>query len=169
MSSADLTNASAPSPAGEQTIAMKLEVIVLPVSDAQASKRFYEALGWRLDADVDVEPGYSVVQMTPPQSPCSVIFGEGVSSAAPGSSQGLTMVVDDIEAARAQLIERGAEVSEVFHDATGIFHHAGTAERVAGLAPGRKSYGSWASFSDPDGNGWVLQEITSRLPGRSWD
>jgi hypothetical protein len=107
-----------------------------------------------------------VVQLTPPGSACSVIFGAGVSSAAPGSAQGLHLVAADIDAARADLAARGAEPSDVFHDAPGVFHHAGTTARVAGPAPGRKSYGSFISFEDPDGNGWLVQEITTRLPGR---
>ena len=105
-------------------------------------------------------------RLTPPGSACSVIFGTGVSSAAPGSAQGLHLVTADIDAARADLASRGAEVSDVFHDATGVFHHAGTTARVAGPAPDHKSYGSFISFEDPDGNGWLVQEITTRLPGR---
>jgi hypothetical protein len=106
------------------------------------------------------------VQRTPPGSPASIIFGTGLTSAAPGSADGLQLVVDDIDAARAELASRGAEVSEVFHDAGGVFHHGGTAGRAAGPAPDHQSYGSFASFSDPDGNGWFVQEVTTRLPGR---
>ena len=145
---------------------MKLEVVVLPVSDVDRAKHFYKQLGWREDADLASGADYRVVQLTPPGSPCSVIFGTGLSSAAPGSVQGLHLVVSDIAAARAELVEGGADVSEVFHDAGGVFHHAGTTARVAGPAPGNQSYGSFASFSDPDGNGWLIQEITTRLPGR---
>jgi catechol 2,3-dioxygenase-like lactoylglutathione lyase family enzyme len=145
---------------------LKLEVIVLPVSDVDRAKAFYEKLGFRLDADFATGPDFRVVQVTPPESPTSLIFGKGLSNAAPGSVEGLHLVVSDIEAARGELVSRGAEVGEIFHDAGGIFHHAGTAGRVPGLAPGRASYGSFASFSDPDGNGWVLQEIVERLPGR---
>ena len=146
---------------------MDLEVVVLPVADADRAKNFCKTtLGWREDADIAPEEGFREVQMTPPGSACSVIFGTGVTSAPPGSVQGLHLVVDDIEAARTKLAGRGAEVSEVFHDAGGVFHHAGTKYRVAGPAPGRDTYGSFASFSDPDGNGWFLQEITTRLPGR---
>jgi catechol 2,3-dioxygenase-like lactoylglutathione lyase family enzyme len=145
---------------------MKLEVVVLPVSDVDKAKDFYEALGWRLDADFSVGDDYRVVQVTPPGSPSSVIFGNGVSSAIPGSAQGLYLIVTDIEAARAELAGRGIEVSDVFHDVTGIFNHAGVAARVPGPDPKRTSYGSYASFEDPDGNGWVLQEVTERLPGR---
>ena len=145
---------------------MDLEVVVLPVADVDRAKNFYKTtLGWREDADVAREDGLREVQMTPPGSACSVIFGTGVTSAEPGSVQGLHLIVHDIEAARTELTGRGAEVSEVFHDAGGVFHHAGTKARVPGPAP-KDSYGSFASFSDPDGNGWFLQEITKRLPGR---
>jgi catechol 2,3-dioxygenase-like lactoylglutathione lyase family enzyme len=145
---------------------MKLEVVVIPVSDVDRAKQFYTALGWRLDADIAPEDSYRVVQLTPPGSPASIIFGTNVTSQAPGSAQGLQLTVADIEVARKELANAGADVSEVFHDATGIFHHAGTAARVAGPDPKRSSYGSFLSFSDPDGNGWLLQEITTRLPGR---
>ena len=145
---------------------MKLEVVVLPVSDVDRAKTFYTALGWRLDADVATGADFRVVQVTPPGSPASVIFGTGLTNAAPGSSQGLHLVVEDIQAARAELAGRGLDISEVFHDAGGVFHHAGTEGRVTGPDPKRSSYGSFASFNDPDGNEWVLQEITTRLPGR---
>ncbi len=112
-------------------------------------------------------PDFRVVQLTPPGSACSVIFGTGVTSAAPGTVDGMVLVVPDIEAARGELIEHGADVSEVFHDSGGVFHHAGTVDRVPGPAPDHTSYGSFASFSDPDGNGWLLQEISNRLPGRA--
>jgi len=144
----------------------KLEVIVLPVSDADRAKEFYLGLGWRLDADFAGEDKFRVIQVTPPGSPASVIFGAGLTDAAPGSGQGQQLIVDDIEAARAELVGKGVDVSEVFHDAGGVFHHAGNDNRVPGPAPERASYGSFASFSDPDGNGWFLQEITTRLPGR---
>jgi catechol 2,3-dioxygenase-like lactoylglutathione lyase family enzyme len=146
---------------------MRLEVVVLPVSDVDRARDFYQALGWRLDADFPVDEGFRVVQMTPPGSACSVIFGTEVTSAAPGSARGLQLVVPDIDAARAELAARGADVSEVFHDATGVFHHAGTQARVPGPAEGRQTYGSWVSFSDPDGNSWFVQEVTTRLPGRA--
>ncbi len=145
---------------------MKLEVVVVPVSDVDKAKDFYQGLGWRLDANFSTGPDFRVVQLTPPGSACSIIFGTGITTAAPGSAQGLQLTVTDIEAARAELASRGAEVSEVFHDAGGVFHHAGTEGRVPGPAPDHKSYGSFASFSDPDGNGWLLQEITTRRPGR---
>ena len=146
---------------------MKLEVVVLPVSDVDRAKAFYQGLGWRLDADFATGPDFRVVQVTPPGSACAVIFGTGISSAAPGSAEGLQLVVTDIDAARSELAAHGAGVSEVFHDGGGVFHHAGTAGRVPGPAPDRKSYGSWVSFADPDGNSWFVQEITTRLPGRA--
>jgi catechol 2,3-dioxygenase-like lactoylglutathione lyase family enzyme len=145
---------------------MRLEVVVIPVSDVDQAKEFYLGLGWRQDADFATSADFRVVQLTPPGSPCSVIFGTGLTSAAPGSADGLQLVVDDIDAARAELASHGADVSEVFHDAGGVFHHAGTEGRAAGPAPGHQSYGSFISFSDPDGNGWFVQEITTRLPGR---
>jgi catechol 2,3-dioxygenase-like lactoylglutathione lyase family enzyme len=145
---------------------MKLEVVVLPVADVDRAKRFYQALGWRLDADFAGEGDFRVVQLTPPGSSCSVIFGTGVTSAVPGSAEGLQLVVTDIEAARAEVAAHGVEVSEVFHDAGGVFHHAGTAGRGPGPAPEHRSYGSFVSFSDPDGNSWFIQEVTTRLPGR---
>ncbi len=145
---------------------MRLEVVVVPVSDVDRARDFYKMLGWRLDADIAGEDGFRVVQMTPPGSACSIILGSGVTSAAPGSADGLQLVVDDIEAARAGLVGHGVEVSDVFHDAGGVFHHAGEAARVLGPAPERASYGSFVSFRDPDGNGWFVQEITTRLPGR---
>ncbi len=145
---------------------MKLEVVVVPVADVDRAKNFYQAVGWREDADFAAGADFRVVQLTPPGSACSIIFGTGITSAAPGSAQGLQLTVNDIEAARAELADHGAKVSEVFHDAGGVFHHAGTDGRVAGPAPGHQSYGSFASFSDPEGNGWLRQEITTRLPGR---
>ena len=145
---------------------MKLEVIVIPVSDVDRAKAFYKTLGWREDADFVASEDFRVIQLTPPGSPASVIFGTGLTTAEPGSSQGLHLVVTDIEAARAELADSGIEISEVFHDAGGVFHHAGTEGRVAGPDPKHTSYSSFASFEDPDGNGWILQEITERLPGR---
>jgi catechol 2,3-dioxygenase-like lactoylglutathione lyase family enzyme len=145
---------------------MKLEVVVVPVSDVDRAKEFYTALQWRLDADIAGDNGFRVVQVTPPGSDCSIIFGNEVTSAPPGSVDGLQLVVTDIEAARTELVERGVDVSDVFHDAGGVFHHSGVAARVAGAAPEHRSYGSFLSFTDPDGNGWFVQEVTSRLPGR---
>jgi catechol 2,3-dioxygenase-like lactoylglutathione lyase family enzyme len=145
---------------------MKLEVVVLPVADVDRAKDFYGKLGWRLDADVATGPDFRVVQLTPPGSACSVIFGTGLTSAAPGSADGPMLVVTDIQAARDEIAGRGVEVSEVFHDEGGVFHHAGTVGRVPGRDPEGRSYCSFASFKDPDGNNWMLQEITTRLPGR---
>jgi len=146
----------------------KLEVVVIPVSDVDRAKEFYGSLGWRLDADRAAGDSFRIVQLTPPGSDCSIQFGTGLTSAAPGSAQDLYLVVSDLETARAELIARGVEVSEAFHEgAPGArFHHHGPQSRASGPAPGHASYGSFASFSDPDGNGWLLQEITSRLPGR---
>jgi catechol 2,3-dioxygenase-like lactoylglutathione lyase family enzyme len=145
---------------------MKLEVVVLPVTDVDRAKNFYEELGWREDADVANGKDLRVVQLTPPGSACSIIFGTGITSATPGSVQGIQLTVTDLEAARTELTGHGVTVSEAFHDSGGVFHHAGTEARDLGPAPDHKSYASFASFSDPDGNGWFLQEITTRLPGR---
>ncbi len=145
----------------------KLEIIVLPVSDVERSKRFYESLGWRLDGDFTAGDAWRGLQMTPPGSLCSVIFGKGVTTAAPGSVQGLLLVVDDIGAARAALVGQGVAVSEVFHF-DGPLHVTGTEGRAPGPDPQGGSYRSFASFSDPDGNGWILQEIKTRLPGRGF-
>ncbi|HEY0870119.1 MAG TPA: VOC family protein [Acidothermaceae bacterium] len=145
---------------------MKLEVVVLPVADVDRARSFYTGIGWRLDADFSTGDDFRVVQLTPPGSQCSIIFGAGLTTAVPGSTQGLQLTVTDIEAARAELTNAGVEVSEVFHDGGGVFHHAGTQGRVPGADPNHRSYASFASFSDPDGNSWFLQEITERLPGR---
>ena len=142
------------------TVDMKLEVVTLPVSDIDRAKRFYQSLGWRLDADIAVGDAFRVVQLTPTHSACSIAFGKGVTTGEPGSVQRLILAVDDIDAARTDLISRGTEVSEVFHLAGG---------RVPGPDPEGRSYQTYASFSDPDGNGWLLQEITTRLPGRTWE
>ena len=142
----------------------KLEVVILPVADADRTKQFYESLGWRLDADFPIRDDFRVLQFTPPGSTASVIFGTGVSPAAPGSGFGL-LAVADVEAAHADLAARGVDVSEVFHGASG-FDLAGTDARLSGPDPDRASYKSWAQFSDPDGNTWLLQELTDRLPGR---
>ena len=144
----------------------RLEVVVLPVTDVDRAKAFYTALGWRQDADLARGADFRVVQLTPPGSPCSVIFGTGLTGAAPGSAEGMQLVVNDLEAARAELAQRGANPSEVFHDEGRVFHHAGTAGRAPGPAPERASYGSFLSFADPDGNLWFVQEVTTRLPGR---
>jgi catechol 2,3-dioxygenase-like lactoylglutathione lyase family enzyme len=150
---------------------MKLEVVVIPVSDVDRAKEFYGRLGWRLDADYAAGDDYRVIQFTPPGSGCSVIFGKNVTAAAPGSAQGLYLIVSDIEAARDELLRRGVGISAVFHDAAGVY--AGPDEpylfgrlRVNGEDPEHRSYRSYASFKDPDGNGWLFQEVTTRLPGR---
>jgi catechol 2,3-dioxygenase-like lactoylglutathione lyase family enzyme len=152
-------------------VAHKLEVLVIPVSDVDRAKDFYRNLGWRLDADYDNGSDFRVIQFTPTGSGCSVIFGRNVTAAAPGSAQGLYLIVSDVAAARADLIDRGVKVSEVFHDAGGVY--SGPDEpflfgrlRVTGPDPDHRSYLSFASFHDPDGNGWLFQEITTRLPGR---
>jgi catechol 2,3-dioxygenase-like lactoylglutathione lyase family enzyme len=152
-------------------IDMKFEIVVIPVSDVDRAKEFYATLGWRLDAEFDDGNGYRVIQFTPPGSGCSVIFGKNVTAAAPGSAQGLYLIVSDVEEARENLLRRGVAVSEVFHGADDT--HAGPDEpylfgriRVNGPDPQRRSYRSFASFSDPDGNGWLFQELTARLPGR---
>ena len=152
-----------------RTLDMKLEVVVIPVSDVDRAKHFYAGLGWRLDADFATGDDFRVIQFTPPGSPCSIIFGKGVTLAAPGSAQGLHLIVSDVVAAHAELVARGVDVSEVFHDARGVFHRGGREGRVSGPDPARRSYASFASFSDPDGNGWLFQEITERLPGRVED
>jgi catechol 2,3-dioxygenase-like lactoylglutathione lyase family enzyme len=150
---------------------MKFEIVVIPVSDVDRAKEFYKRLGWRLDADYAHGDDFRVIQFTPPGSGCSVIFGKNVTAAAPGSAQGLYLIVSDIEAARRELLGRGVEISEVFHDAAGVY--AGKDEpylfgrlRVSGPDPEHRSYRSFASFRDPDGNGWLFQELTTRLPGR---
>ena len=147
------------------TIDMKLEVVVIPVSDVDRAKRFYGDLGWRLDIDYTAGDDFRVIQFTPPGSGCSVIFGKNVTAAAPGSAQGLHLIVSDIEAARDALLSRGIEISEPFHDAGGVFHRAGAKGLLSGPNPQRKSYASYASFRDPDGNGWLFQEVTARLTG----
>lgn len=145
-----------------EELTMKLEVVVIPVTDVDRALRFYQGLGWRLDADYEAGPAFRVVQLTPPGSGCSIHFGRGVTPSAPGSAHDTYLVVSDIERARADLISKGAEVSEVFHN----IYDSGAQERVYGPAPGRTSYGTFATFSDPDGNKWILQEITERQPGR---
>jgi catechol 2,3-dioxygenase-like lactoylglutathione lyase family enzyme len=150
---------------------LNLEVVVIPVSDVDRAKNFYAGLGWRLDADYASGDNYRVIQFTPPGSGCSIIFGKNVTAAAPGSAEGLYLIVSDLEAARKELLGRGIEISEIFHDAGAV--HTGPYEpflfgrlRVSGPDPEHRSYRSFASFSDPDGNGWLLQEVTTRLPGR---
>jgi catechol 2,3-dioxygenase-like lactoylglutathione lyase family enzyme len=148
------------------TTDLKLEVVVIPVSDVDRAKRFYESLGWRPDADFASGDDWRLVQMTPPGSPCSVMFGKGFTTAAPGSVQGTMLVVEDVEAARAELIGHGVNVSEVFHFDGNLLRAAGTKGRVPGPDPDGRSYFSFASFSDPDGNGWLVQQVKTRFPGR---
>jgi catechol 2,3-dioxygenase-like lactoylglutathione lyase family enzyme len=150
-------------------IDMRLEVVNLPVADVERAKHFYQRLGWRLDGDFAVGDDFRVVQLTPPHSSTSVTFGKGATTAEPGSSQDIMLIVDDIDAARSDLISRGVDVSEPYHYEGRPFHSAGTEARVSGPDPEHRSYCTWASFSDPDGNGWLLQEITTRLPGREWE
>ena len=142
------------------TVDLRLEVVTIPVSDVDRAKSFYQKLGWRLDADIAAGDTFRVVQLTPPHSACSVAFGTGVTTGEPGSVHRLMLIVDDIDRARADLITHGAEVSDLFHLAGG---------RVAGRDPQNRSYQTYASFSDPDGNEWLLQEIKIRLPGREWE
>ena len=156
---------------GVARVDMKFEIVVLPVSNIDRAKDFYAKLGWRLDADYASGDVFRVIQFTPPGSGCSIIFGKNVTPAAPGSAKGMYLIVSNIEAARKELLGHGVEVSEVFHDASGVF--TGMDEpylfgrnRVGGRDPEHRSYRSFASFTDPDGNGWLLQEITTRLPGR---
>jgi catechol 2,3-dioxygenase-like lactoylglutathione lyase family enzyme len=171
MSTLSATNNEPASGASAAKVDMKFEVIVIPVSDVDRAKEFYGRLGWRLDADYDNGKDFRIIQFTPPGSGCSIIFGKNVTAAAPGSAQGLYLIVSDIQAARAELVALGVNATEVFHDGGGVY--AGPDQpylfgrlRVSGPDPEHRSYRTFASFSDPDGNGWLLQEITRRLPGR---
>ena len=168
MSTTQTSNEHATDTPTAAKVDLKLEVVVIPVSDVDRAKRFYGSLGWRLDADFAFDNGFRVVQFTPPGSGCSVQFGTNITSAAPGSAQGLYLIVSEIEAARDELVARGAEISEVFHAGTpgAQFQRDGTSGRVRGPAPDHASYSSFATFNDPDGNTWLLQEIKTRLPGR---
>jgi catechol 2,3-dioxygenase-like lactoylglutathione lyase family enzyme len=159
MSSAQVRGETAIETQRARRVDMKLEVVANPVSDVERAKRFYGGLGWRLDADIVIGDEFRVVQFTPPGSSCSIHFGTGVTAAVPGSAQGLYLIVSNIEAARAELVGRGVDVSEVFH-------RAGREGRLSGPDPARRSYASFASFNDPAGNSWLIQEITVRLPGR---
>jgi catechol 2,3-dioxygenase-like lactoylglutathione lyase family enzyme len=159
MSSTDVRSGTSVVGPDASRLIMKLEVVVVPVSDVDRAKHFYESLGWHVDADFVGGDDFRIVQLTPLGSACSVIIGTGVTSATPGSVDSLLLVVDDVEIARQELVARGVEITDVFHDAGGVFHHAGTRDRVAGPDPARRAKRSLASFSDPDGNGWVLQEI----------
>ena len=150
-----------------EEVEMKFEAVVIPVADADRSKEFYTKLGWRLDADFPFDNGFRVVQFTPPGSGCSVQFGAKITSAVPGSAQGLYLIVSDVEAARRDLAARGIEVSDVFHAGTpGAQFQSDSSGRISGPAPQHASYSSFATFLDPDGNGWLFQEVTTRLPGR---
>jgi catechol 2,3-dioxygenase-like lactoylglutathione lyase family enzyme len=171
MSTSEVRSKDATSKASPSRVDMKFEIVVIPVSDVDRAKEFYARLGWRLDADFDSGKDFRVMQFTPPGSGCSVIFGKNVTAAAPGSAQGLYLIVSDIQAVRKELLGRGVKISEVFHDTAG--EYAGPDEpylfgrlRVGGPDPDHRSYRSFASFRDPDGNGWLFQEVTTRLPGR---
>jgi len=166
MSSPQTVNENATRNHTVAAVDQKLEVVAIPVSDVDRAKRFYESLGWRLDADFANGEQWHLVQMTPPGSPCSVMFGKGFTTAVPGSVEGTFLVVDDIEAARAELIGHGVDVSEAFHFEGNLLSLVGTKGRVPGPDPNGSSYFSFASFRDPDGNGWLLQEVKTRFPGR---
>ncbi len=167
MSSAKIDRQTAAEGPAAGTADLKLEVVVIPVSDVDRAKDFYGNLGWRLDADFAFDDGVRILQLTPPGSGCSIQFGTKLTSASPGSAEGLYLIVSDIEAARQQLLARGVEVGEVFHEgAVGARFEPGQSRRVPGPAPDHGTYGSFATFVDPDGNRWLLQEITARLPGR---
>ncbi len=158
-SSAQMTSEQATRPRTAGRVDMRLEVVAIPVSDVERAKQFYAALGWRLDADFTDGNDFRVVQLTPPGSPCSIHLGKGITPSAPGTGQGLLLVVDDIRAARDELVGRGVEVSD-------MFHYEGGHRPISGADPQGRSYFTYASFQDPDGNRWVLQEIKTRLPGR---
>jgi catechol 2,3-dioxygenase-like lactoylglutathione lyase family enzyme len=171
MSTKPIRSVDATRDAGVARVDMKFEIVIIPVSDVDRAKEFYTRLGWRLDGDFANGDDWRGIQFTPPGSGCSVIFGKNVTPAAPGSAQGLYLIVSDIEAARKELLDRGVEVSEVFHGGNNVY--AGPDEpylfgriRISGPDPEHRSYRSFASFLDPDGNGWLLQELTTRLPGR---
>jgi catechol 2,3-dioxygenase-like lactoylglutathione lyase family enzyme len=167
MSASDVRSSDAGESTATGTSDLKLEAVVIPVADVDRAKEFYAGLGWRLDADFPFDNGFRVVQLTPPGSACSVQFGTNITSAAPGSAQGLYLIVSDIAAARDELAARGVEISEVFHPGEpGAQFQPDRTGRVSGPADDRASYSSFATFNDPDGNGWLLQEVTTRLPGR---
>jgi catechol 2,3-dioxygenase-like lactoylglutathione lyase family enzyme len=161
MSSAQTSSDTSHGASGPEAVPLRFEVTVLPVADVDRAKDFYQGLGWRLDADLPIDERYRIVQFTPPGSPASVQFGTGLTATAPGSAEGLYLIVDDIEAARDDLIGRNAEVSDVWHGRA-----LGREGHLPGRDPERRSYGSFASFADPDGNTWLMQEVTQRLPGR---
>src|SRR5262245_42372665 len=166
MSSTQISNADTTRLPSAEAVDTKLEVVVIPVSDVDRAKRFYDSLGWRLDADFAFDNGVRVVQFTPPGSACSIQFGKNITAAAPGSAQSLYLIVSDIDAARRELVARGAKISDVFHAGAPGAQFQRNDGRVSGPAPDHASYGSSATFNDPDGNGWLLQEIRTRLPGR---
>lgn len=166
MSSTQMSKERAPEPV-PATVETKLEVIMLPVSDVDRAKQFYTGLGWRLDADFAAGDDWRIVQLTPPGSACSIQFGKNLTPAVPGSVQGTFLVVEDVAAARADLIGHGANVSDIFHFERGL-HATGSQDRAPGPSPDGQSYRTWAAFSDPDGNGFLIQEIKSRLPGRGY-
>jgi catechol 2,3-dioxygenase-like lactoylglutathione lyase family enzyme len=170
MGSTQVSSGRAPKAADAEPVETKLEVVSIPVSDVDRAKRFYEGLGWRVDADFTNGTDWRAVQVTPPGAQCSVLFGKGFTDVAPGSAKGLFLVVSDIEAARIELVGHGVDASEVFHFEDGL-RVVGTKGRAPGADPEGRSYSSYVSFSDPDGNGWLLQEVKTRLPGRglSWD
>jgi catechol 2,3-dioxygenase-like lactoylglutathione lyase family enzyme len=168
MSETEVGSTEAGGSARAGSVDLKLEVVVIPVTDVERAKEFYGRLGWRLDADFPFDNAFRVVQFTPPGSGCSIQFGTNMTSAPPGSARGLYLIVSDIEAACSELLARGAGVSGVFHAGTpgAQFQPDGTSGRLSGPAPDHDSYGSFATFTDPDGNGWLVQEVTTRLPGR---
>jgi catechol 2,3-dioxygenase-like lactoylglutathione lyase family enzyme len=168
MSTTHPTTDSATDASGASAVPMRFEIAILPVADPDRTKAFYASLGWRVDAEAGGGP-YRVIQMTPPGSNASIIFGKGITDAEPGSIDRLLLTVPDVDAARDELLAQGADVSEVFHDARGTpggGFHPGTEGRAPGRDPDGRSYASYASFRDPDGNHWLLQEVTERLPGR---
>jgi catechol 2,3-dioxygenase-like lactoylglutathione lyase family enzyme len=154
---------------GVKPVNMKLEVVMIGVADVDRAKAFYQQLGWRFDGDFAAGDDFRIVQMTPHNSQASIIFGKGIRSAQPGLADSLILAVDDIDAARADLLARGVNVSEVFHYAGGPFNNTGENPRVSGRDPEGQTYFTFASFEDPDGNSWLLQEVTTRLPGREWE
>jgi catechol 2,3-dioxygenase-like lactoylglutathione lyase family enzyme len=169
MSTKQMSDEAGTKASGAAAVAMRLEALVVPVTDVDRANRFYQRLGWRVDADVSAGQDYRLVHLTPRASKASIVFGKGVTSAPPGSLEGVVLVVDDIAAAREELLSHGVDVSELFHDAGGSpagGFIADTEARATGPDPGRRSYATYASFTDPDGNGWLLQEITERAPGR---
>lgn len=169
MTDAMMINRAAAKKPDPQPITMTLELLVIPVADVDRARRFYESLGWRLDIDSTTNDDLRIVQFTPPASGCSIMFGQNITTTVAGSSRGMHLVVSDILAARTDLLRRGVEVSDVFHDDRGIFHHSNGKWISSGPNPERKSYASFATFQDPDGNHWTLQEVTARLPGQPHD